>query len=121
MPFVLHVHRDRDVLVAQASGKASFVDLCGMAALVGVATTRGSERRAVLDVLDLDVELAFTDHLQLGSFVAERLQHLERVASVVPERFRTGTSEKAAQKGGLLLRTFTDREAAMRWLQESAT
>jgi len=119
MPFVLHVHDGRDVLVAQASGNATLVDLRGMAALVGVITARG-ERRAMLDLVELEVELAFTDHLQLGSYVAEQLQHLERVASVVPERYRTGTSEKAAQKGGLLLRTFADREAARRWLEESA-
>jgi hypothetical protein len=74
----------------------------------------------VLDLLDVAIELAFTDHLQLGSYVAQQLQHVERVASLVPDRYRTGTSEKAAQKGGLLLRTFTDRDAAFAWVREAS-
>jgi hypothetical protein len=118
MSFVIRIHRESGVLVAEASGPASFATLCGAAAFVGVTTQRSSERRAVLDLLAVDIELGFTDHLQLGSFVADQLQHLERVASVVPQRYRTGTSEKAAQKGGLLLQTFTDRELAMAWVRE---
>jgi len=119
MSFVIRVHREAGVLIAQASGTASFADLCGMASMVGVTTSRTSERRAVLDLLAVDTELAFTDHLQLGSYVAEQLQHLARVASVVPQRYRTGTSEKAAQKSGLLLQTFTDREAALAWVRST--
>jgi hypothetical protein len=119
MSFVIRVHREDGVLIAEASGSASLADLCGMASMVGVTTSRSNERRAVLDLLAVDVELAFTDHLQLGSFVAGRLQHMDRVASVVPQRFRTGTSEKAAQKGGLLLHTFTDRDAAMAWVKSA--
>ncbi|GAC1531403.1 MAG: hypothetical protein NVS2B4_10760 [Ramlibacter sp.] len=117
MPFTLRIHHDTGVLVAEACGAGSFANLCGAAALVGATTLRSSERRAVLDLLALDIELAFTDHLQLGTFVAQQLQHLERVASIVPERYRTGASEKAAQKGGLLLHTFTDRELAMAWVR----
>jgi len=119
MPFTIRIHHDAGVLVAEASGAGSFANLCGAAALVGTTSLRSSERRAVLDLMAVDIELSFTDHLQLGSFVAEQLQHLDRVASVVPERYRTGTSEKAAQKGGLLLHTFTDRKLAMAWVRES--
>ena len=119
MSFVIRVHREEGVLIARASGSASLADLCGMASMVGVTTARSNERRAVLDLVAVDVELAFTDHLQLGSFVAGRLQHMERVASVVPQRYRTGTSEKAAQKGGLLLHTFTDPEAALAWVKSA--
>jgi len=118
MSFVVRVHREDGVLIAQASGSASLADLCGMASMIGVTTSRSNERRAVLDVQAVDIGLAFTEHLHLGTFVAEQLHHLERVASIVPERYRTGTSEKAAQKGGLLLNTFTDRDLAMAWVRE---
>ena len=118
MSFVIRVHREDGALVAQASGSASLADLCGMASMIGVTTSRSNERRAVLDVQAVDIDLTFTQHLQLGSFIAEQLQHLERVASIVPERYRTGTSEKAARKGGLLLQTFTDRHQAMAWVRE---
>ena len=118
-PFVIRVHREAGLLVAEATGTASLADLCGLAALVGATTTLTGERRAMLDLLALEVRLAFTEHLQLGSTVAEQLRHLERVASVVPERYRTGTSEKVAQKGGLPFRTFTDTAQALRWLREN--
>jgi hypothetical protein len=120
MPFVIHVHNEAGVLVAQARGTGTLAALCGLAALVGATSERSGERRVVLDLLDVAIELAFTDHLQLGSYVARQLQHVERVASLVPDRYRTGTSEKAAQKGGLLLRTFTDRDAAFAWVREAS-
>lgn len=118
MAFALRVHREAGVLVAEASGRASLADLCGMASLVGTTTGLTGERRALLDLLGVDIDLSFTEHLQLGSFVAQQLQHLERVASVVPERYRTGTSEKAAQKGGLRFRTFTDVPQGMAWVSD---
>lgn len=118
MAFEIRIQQQAGVLVAECSGAGSFAALCGAAALVGSTTSRSGERRAVLDLLAVDIDLSFTDHLQLGSFVAEQLQHLERVASVVPARYRTGTSEKAAQKGGLSLHTFTDRAAALAWVLE---
>lgn len=120
MPLTLRIHRETGVLVAEASGPASLADLCGMAALVGTTTSLSGEKRALLQLLGVDIDLAFTEHLQLGSFVAQQLQHLERVASVVPERYRTGTSEKAAQKGGLRFRTFTDVAQGMAWVTDDS-
>lgn len=120
MSVAIRIHRETGVLVAEASGRATLADLCGMASLVGTATSMSGETRAVLHLLEVEIDLAFTEHLQLGSFVAQQLQHLQRVASVVPERYRTGTSEKAAQKGGLRFRTFTDPAQAMAWVTDSA-
>lgn len=120
MPVTLRIHRETGVLVAEASGQASLPDLCGMASMVGTATSLSGEKRALLNLLQVDIDLAFTEHLQLGSFVAQQLQHMERVASVVPERYRTGTSEKAAQKGGLRFRTFTDLAQAVAWVDDQA-
>src|SRR3954467_3746082 len=70
MSFVVRVHREDGVLIAQASGSASLADLCGMASMIGVTTSRSNERRAVLDVQAVDIVLAFTEHLHLGTFVA---------------------------------------------------
>lgn len=74
--------------------------------------------RALLDLTAVHIELTFTDHLALGSHAANQLRGMTRVASVVDARLRVGTSEKAAQKMGLTLRTFTDRDEAVRWLAE---
>ena len=119
MVLTLRIQRETGVLVAEASGRASLADLCGMASMVGTTTSLSGDKRALLQLLGVEIDLAFTEHLQLGSFVAQQLQHLERVASVVPERYRTGTSEKAAQKGGLRFRTFTDVAQGMAWVTGS--
>lgn len=118
MAFVIRTHRDAGVLVAEASGRATLADLCGMASLVAGTASISGERRALLHLLGVEVDLAFTEHLQLGSHVAQQLKALDRVASVVPERYRTGTSEKAAQKGGLRFRTFTDLAQGMAWVSD---
>src|SRR4051812_9698032 len=107
MPFRITVHHSQTHLLVEASGPAGLADLCGAIDLAGGIASRLGYRLAVLDLLAVDIELGFTDHLQLGTYAAERLRELDRVASVVPARYRTGTSEKAAQKSGLRLRTFT--------------
>jgi hypothetical protein len=38
------------------------------------------------------------------------------MATVVPERLRSGNSERAAQKSGLRLRTFVSLREAREWL-----
>jgi hypothetical protein len=116
MPFSLTVHHAPTHLRIQASGPAGLADLCGAIDLAGGIAARLEYRFAVLDLLGVDIELGFTDHLHLGTYAAERLGELARVASVVPQRYRTGTSEKAAQKSGLHLRTFTDLDEAAAWV-----
>jgi hypothetical protein len=107
-------------LQVDASGPASLADLCGMADLLGTVCARQGYRRALMNLLDVEIALSFTDHLQLGGHVAQQLAPLERVASVVPQRYRTGTSEKAAQKAGLQLRTFTSLQEGLAWVREGA-
>lgn len=118
MPFTVTVHHAPSHLLVEGSGPASLGDLCGYMDLVGGICARQGYRRAVLNLLDVEIQLGFTDHMQLGSYAANSLRHLERVASVVPLRYRNGTSEKAAQKSGLQLRTFTDLEEGLAWLAE---
>jgi hypothetical protein len=116
MPFRLTVHHAATHLRIEASGPAGLADLCGTIDLASGIAARLEYRLAVLDLLRVEIELGFTDHLQLGTYAAERLRDLERVSSVVPQRYRTGTSEKAAQKSGLHLRTFTDLDEATQWV-----
>ena len=73
-------------------------------------------KRALLDLVDVEIALTFTEHLHLGAYTAERLRDLDRVASVVSAQNRKGTSEKAAQKFGLHFRTFTAMQEAVDWL-----
>ena len=115
----LTIHHGPAFLQVDANGPAGLADLCGMADLMGTVCARQGYHRGVMNLLGVEIGLSFTDHLQLGTYVAQQLRHLERVASVVPERYRTGTSEKAAQKAGLQLRTFTSLEEGLAWVAGS--
>lgn len=116
MPFSATLHHGLPYLLARAEGHARLADLCGLADMVGTVAARQGYRRAVVDMLPLELDLSFTDHLTLGAHVAQAFAQLERVASVIEVRNRVGTSEKAAQRLGLRLRAFTDLDEAIRWL-----
>jgi hypothetical protein len=116
MPFLVQIDHDQPWLTAQVSGPATLADLCGAADLIATVARLKGYRRALIDMLAMQPHLSFTDHLQLGTYVAAALDDLERVATVVTEAVRSGASEKAAQKSGLGLRAFVDGEEARRWL-----
>jgi hypothetical protein len=118
MHFTATVQHDREYLLVKGSGPALLTDLCGFMDLVATVADKGNYRRAVLDLLDVEIALAFTEHLQLGAHAAQRLRTLERVASIVSLQNRKGTSEKAAQKMGLRLRTFTSLAEGLQWIGE---
>lgn len=118
MPFTTTVHHGRPYLLIEAAGPASLSDLCGLASLIGTVGQRVGYRRVLINMLPLELSLTFTEHLQLGAWVADQLGKLDRVATVVTAANRKGTSEKAAQKFGLHVRTFTDLDEAVAWLGE---
>ena len=108
-------HRNEHLLV-KGAGVALLADLYGYMDLVAsIAKTMGY-RRAVLDLVDTEIQLSFTDHLNLGVYASERLRNLTRVASVVSTANRSGTSEKAAQQMGLQLKTFTSLDEGLAWV-----
>jgi hypothetical protein len=120
MHFTATVHHGTDYLLVEASGPSVLTDLCGFMDLVATVADKGRYRRAVLDLMGTEIALTFTEHLQLGAYAAERLRRLERVASIVSVQNRKGTSEKAAQKHGLRLRTFTSLDEGLQWIEQEA-
>lgn len=117
-PFTVSVRHTLPYLLVEAAGPASLADLCAYMDFVGALARKKPYRRALMDLRAVDIELAFTDHITLGAHAAEKLRDLERVASVVDIKYRTGTSEKAAQKSGLNLRTFTSLADGIGWIIE---
>ena len=117
MSFSVTVHELPGVLVVEGSGQATLAHLCGYMNFVGEVATRTHANRAVLNLMGVSIDLSFTEHLTLGAHAAEQLRALERVASAVPPRFRSGTSEQAAQKTGLRFRTFTTFNEALDWVR----
>jgi hypothetical protein len=120
MNFTATVHHEHEYLLVRGAGPALLTDLCGFMDLVATVADKAHYRRAVMDLLDVEIALTFTEHLQLGAHAAERLRNLERVASVVSVQNRKGTSEKAAQKMGLRLRTFTSLAEGLAWIGEES-
>jgi hypothetical protein len=120
MHFTATVHHQPGLLLVVGAGPALLTDLCGFMDLVGTVATRSGYHRALMNLVNVQIALSFTEHLHLGAHAADRLRSLERVASVVSLQNRKGTSEKAAQKSGLQLRTFTSLEDGMAWVNAVA-
>jgi hypothetical protein len=110
------VEREDKLLSVKGRGSASLVDMKGFCDLIATICREEHRQLVLLDLLDVAQQLAFTEHLQLGSYVADRLAAVSRVASVVPAELKSGNSERAAQKSGLKLRTFTTLTDAREWL-----
>ena len=118
MHFTTTVHHGPDFLKVEGAGPALLTDLCGYIDLVATVATKGGYQRAVLDLVKVEIALSFTEHLHFGAYAAEKLRHLDRVGAAVSPQNRKGTSEKAAQKFGLKLRTFTSLDEALAFVGE---
>lgn len=102
-----------------AQGRASLADLHGFIDLVASICTDEQRSRVLASLLEVDQDLAFTDHLDLGAYAAGKLSFLHRMATIVPTHYRSGNSERAAQKSGMKLRTFLSLTEARDWLDEA--
>jgi hypothetical protein len=84
--------------------------------VIALTVATQGNKRVLIDLLGVRQALSFSDHLMLGARVAERLASAERIATVVPTQYRSGSSEKAAQKSGLALQAFVTPSDALAWL-----
>lgn len=121
MAFTVTVHHESGFLLVEGTGPATLPDLCGFVDLVACIAAMRGYRRAVMNLTGVQIALAFTDHLTLGAHAAERLRGLDRVASIVSVENRKGSSEKAAQKMGLHLMTFTSLDEGLAWIGQDLT
>jgi len=119
MALAVTVQREAaDLLIVVGQGRATLADLKGFADLIATICAEENRQRVMVNLLDVDQDLSFTDHLQLGVYIAEKLGFLRKMATVVPAQYRSGNSERAAQKSGLKLRTFLSITEARDWLDE---
>ena len=116
MPFSATVHHG-PYLRAEGAGPATLSELIGYVEFVSVITRRESYQRVLLDLAAVEIDLALTEHISLGTYASGALIHLQKVASVVDVKYRSGASEKAAQNSGLNIRTFTSLSDAAEWLE----
>ena len=116
MAYNVSVLHEPHFLLVEGAGRATLAELCGSIDLVATIASMSGARRALLNLLGVEIDFPLSVHLQLGMYAADKLRGLERVASVVPPDKRTGSSERAAQKMGLRLRTFTTIAEGMEWI-----
>jgi hypothetical protein len=116
MSLTVTIHHEPEWLLVEAAGPATLADHCGFVDLIAAICAGAGHTRVLVNMLALLPQLSFTDHLQLGTYVAEKFKGLRKVATVVAPAARIGASEKAAQKMGAHLRTFTDLDEAKAWL-----
>jgi hypothetical protein len=117
MALDVSISREDELLVVKGRGEATLSDLKGFANMIATICSDEQLQFALIDLLDVQQALSFTEHLQLGLYIAERLGFLTRMATVVPTELRSGNSERAAQKSGLKLRTFSDLNEARAWVR----
>lgn len=117
MPLQYEFHRQPRFVRFDASGEASLQDMKDFVDLVEQRTRASGDRRVLVDLTRVQETLKFTDHYAIGELVARRLAHLERLASLVPQSRRTGTSEKVANTQNALLRVFVDEPSAIAWVE----
>lgn len=118
MAFSITVHHGPEFLVVEGAGPALLGDMCGFMDLVAETAAKHGHRRVLMNLLAVEIDFGFTDHMALGAHAASELAGMERVASVVAAKYRVGTSERAAQKMGLALKTFTSLDEGLTWLRE---
>lgn len=118
MDLAVTVDREADLLVVKGQGRATLADLKGFADLIATICADEQRTHVLVNLLEVQQDMPFTDHIQLGVYIAEKLGFLQKMATVVPPQLRSGNSERAAQKSGLKLRTFLSLAEARDWLAE---
>ena len=118
MSVALIFHPTARYLTATLSGPSQLQDFFSAIDSLAEETKARGVTRLLVDLRAVTEQFRFTDHFAIGERTLWRLGHLERVASVVPEGRRTGTSEKVANRQGVWLRVFTSEPDAVAWLSE---
>lgn len=118
MPFQALPDRLPQYLHLRVSGPASlknYFDLIDESAKRPQAEGVG---RVLCDLRGVVGRLSFTDQFFIGDVVGQKLQHLEKIASLVASDPDSYNSPKVAKRMGLDLRSFDSEAQAVAWLLE---
>jgi hypothetical protein len=118
MSFAITVQRRPHFVRYEVKGPASLKNYSDLIDEAARQTATDRDRRAMVDLRGVLGRLHFTDQFFIGELVVRKLQHLDRLATVVPDDPATYTSEKVAARHGFQLRGFVSEEEAQAWLSE---
>jgi hypothetical protein len=117
VPLSIRVNLREGFMSVKVAGTATLANVSSAIESISDETIRHNAKRLLVDLTLVREHLGFVDHAVISDKAATHYGHLERVASLVPDGRRRGTSEQAAQLRGMQLRVFTSREEAAAWLE----
>lgn len=109
------ITRDAGIATASVSGLAMLEGWEEMLPRLGEQTA--GDRRLLIVIAGLVGFLGNPERRKIGELAATHLNHLQRIAMLVPPEKKTGVTEKEARRLGLDFRVFSQRGEAMEWLQ----
>ena len=117
MPLEIRVSNTERYLSAKMSGRATVADFRQMLDVLLEETMRLSSTRLLIDLVGVEEHFRIDEHVVVSEQAAANFNHLEKIASLVPPGRKKGTTEQAAQKRGVVLRTFMSEADAIAWLE----
>lgn len=120
MPFEIDIQLLPACAHVTLRGPAVLADFEEALAHLRVRSRLDGWTRSLFDLRQVHGALTFTEQFLLGEMAVKYMDHLDRVASLVPPERITRTSEQVARAQGMQLRIFTDEQAARAWLDEAA-
>lgn len=120
MEFDVVIDRKARYVRVAVVGAPSIGQLLSLIHLLGVESETWEQHAALVDLRG--VSTVFTEHEQfrIGEEAASSLNHLDKIASVVPAERITRISQRAARRNGTNVYVFDNEEAAVAWLLDDA-
>jgi hypothetical protein len=118
MPFIVTHERSPNYVRFNVSGPASLKNYFDLIDEAAKLTAEQAHKAVLCDLRQVIGRLGFTDQFFIGDVVAQKLQHVEKLATLVASDPASYNSPKVASRLGLNIRTFDSEAEAIAWLQE---
>ena len=116
MGFDVAIDREAHHTRVTITGAPSIGQLLSLIHLVGVESEGWASDRVLVDLRGVGTLFSEQEQARIGEEAAASLNHMSRIASVVPPQRLTRISERAARRDGTNVCVFDDERAALAWL-----
>jgi hypothetical protein len=118
------MHMDFDVVIDKkaryvrvaVTGSPSIGQLLSLIHLLGVESETWEQSAALVDMRGIDTKFTQHEQFRIGEEAACSLNHLDKIASVVPRERITRISQKAARRNGTNVFVFDCEDEAVAWV-----
>ena len=120
MDFDVAIDRKTRYVRVAVSGSPSIGQLLSLIHLLGVESETWDQTAALVDLRGVRTLFTEGDQFRIGEEAACSLNHLDRIASVVPADRITRISQRAARRTGTNVCVFDDEAQAVAWLLDDS-